>query len=89
MCNTILSDGTSKFHIVVTFLMFLTKNTSSHVILLVFIVYFCAKFRMPSYDSLLIIILKLKDKENIRTTSISLITRCKNIVLVKLYIFFF
>jgi len=67
--------------------MFLTTNTSSHFILLVFITYFRTKFRKPSYDNLLIITLKLKAKENIRTTCISLITFYKNIALVKLYNF--
>jgi hypothetical protein len=74
VCATSLSDVTSKFHVVPTFVMFLTTNTTSHVILLVFIIYFRAKFRMSSYDNLLIITLKLKAKENIRTTGISLIT---------------
>jgi hypothetical protein len=87
VCTTSLSDVTSKFHMVATFLMFLTTNTSSHIILLVFNIYLRTKFRMPNYDNLLIVTLKLKAKENIRTTSISLITSYKNIVLVKLYNF--
>jgi hypothetical protein len=85
VCTTSLSDVTTKFHIVASFLMFITTNTSSHVMLLVSIIYFRTKFRMPSYDNLLIITLKLKVKENIRITSISLITFYKNITLVKLY----
>jgi hypothetical protein len=73
-CTTGFSDVTSKFHIVALFLMFITTNTSSHVILLEFIINFRTKFHMPSYDNLLIITDVLKTKENIHTTDIPLST---------------
>jgi len=74
---------------VATFLMFLTTNTSSHVILPGFIIYFRTKFHIPCYNNLLIITLRLKAKENIRTTGISLIIFYKNIALVDFCNFFF
>jgi hypothetical protein len=82
-CTTSFSGMASKFNIVVISLIFLTTSAISHATLGTFVIDFHTKFHIPSCYNLLVIALKLKAKENIRTRGILLITFYKNIDLTK------